>query len=185
MLIHYDASWAEVQVREGRSHPTHDTRGASSCPVCGSRLIGHGWRTRNITDIDCKSALIWVHRMLCPSCGRAFTLLPSWVHPLKIYSLDAIIRILEYRLVHGHKDSTSGISRYLQERWHRSFETACRLGGCGLHPGGRLELLHSIPLPAGHPAVTACKDRASLMALETRPRAAHHRLHLLWNAAPS
>lgn len=185
MLIHCDVSWHEAQVQEGKSHPIHDSLHVRFCPICGTRLLGHGWRMRNITDCNCNSSLIWIHRMLCPSCGRTFTLLPSWVHPLKIYTFATIVRILEYRLLHGHKDSLSRISRYLQEIWYRSFETACRLEGYGLRQTDRLKLLHMLPLPAAPPSVKACKDRANFMDLITHSHYAHHRLLLFWCMTPS
>lgn len=184
MLFHYDVSLKEVQVQEGKSHPEHSSLPPIACPSCGTRLIGHGWRTRNVSDIECKATLIWVHRLLCPFCRLTFTVLPSWVHASKISSLGTIRKLISYRIVNGHKDSRSKVSRRLQELWYRSFERQYRSSGFMNGFPTRSSFLHDNPIPAGFPYIKIVKDHADCVMALAHPPHAHHRLLLFWQRPP-
>ena len=185
MLIYCDVSFEDSQVRNGKQHPDYIPVNCLVCPICGQKLEGHGWRMRTVTDINKTSSLIWIHRMRCPECRTTFTVLPTWVHPLKLYTLETIEQLLQYRFETGHKCGSSRISRYLQEKWYRSFEAAFRMSGLERCLSNRLEFLESCTAPIGFPFVQTAKERAVLLELKTRLRYAHHRLLLLWDTTTS
>ena len=63
------------------------------CPVCGTRLIGNGWRQRvartRSKTFEAEPAWIPVHQLVCPNCRDAgrhpwnFRVLPSFLFPFK------------------------------------------------------------------------------------------------------
>ncbi|MBS4040147.1 MAG: hypothetical protein KGZ81_06060 [Flavobacteriales bacterium] len=66
--------------------------GCSSCGYEGM-LHRHGHYKRNVVTLT-QHFVISIQRFLCPSCGKTFSLLPSFLIPYFIYSYDVVIYCL-------------------------------------------------------------------------------------------
>ena len=117
----------KIQVVELGEHPQSAAMGTFCCVFCHHKLHGHGWRKRYFIDATPKSFQIWLHRKICPCCWTTYTLLPQWVHAFKLFSLETICKILDYRIQSDHFGSSLGISGYLQRQWWKSYHARSRL----------------------------------------------------------
>lgn len=70
------------------------------CPSCGyeGMLHRHGHYKRNVVTMH-QHFVINVQRFLCPSCGKTYSLLPSFLIPYFIYTFDVVIFCLYSILV--------------------------------------------------------------------------------------
>lgn len=176
MLFQHDISFDKVQVTEDRKTPDAEEFPVQTCPMCGRRMHAHGWRTRFIVDIERKTTLIWVRRVYCPGCRKTGTILPKFVHALKLFSLEAIRKVLGHRIESGSKSGRFAVSRYLQERWWRSF-CLKRSGGDARGPG-------EMVCPCGLPFLVELGDPGDFMYTMTYGGIPHHRLLLIYSAPP-
>ena len=62
------------------------------CPSCGyeGMLHRHGHYDRNAVTFH-KHFIISIQRFLCPSCGKTYSILPSFLIPYFIYTFDVIV----------------------------------------------------------------------------------------------
>lgn len=62
------------------------------CPCCGYKgmLHHHGHYQRNVIATH-QHFVINIQRFICPSCGKTYSLLPSFLIPYFIYSFDVIL----------------------------------------------------------------------------------------------
>jgi transposase-like protein len=62
------------------------------CSCCGyeGMLHSHGHYHRNVVTLH-GHFVISIQRFLCPSCGKTYSLLPSFLIPYFIYSFDVVI----------------------------------------------------------------------------------------------
>jgi len=64
------------------------------CPMCwGGFLRKHGFYERNLVGVGFEG-LIQIRRHVCDACGKTVSLLPSFCHPGRIYSILVIMGIL-------------------------------------------------------------------------------------------
>lgn len=89
------------------------------CPSCGSsKLIKWGTYTRYVCYIDnniLNYKCINIKRVKCKGCGHTHSLLPSFIVPYKIYTLDVILSSIIY------KDLTFTISYDVIDKWNKQF----------------------------------------------------------------
>ncbi len=114
----------------------------SECPNCCEvgTLIGHGVRKRSVwLRMSIFGIFIYVRRLKClrrksgkkRGCGRSFTVLPSFLHPLRRYALREIQPVLQRRFVEklsygAMERSASSPAASTQRDWIRSFTlSAC------------------------------------------------------------
>ncbi len=120
MLLEIDVKLENIQVGEDTLHPPHaGMLGSFACPLCSHTLHGHGWRKRYFIDVDLVALQIWIHRKICPQCLMTFTLLPPWVHALKLFSVSLIKKVLEFKIQHNHFSSKFGVAPFVQKKWYR------------------------------------------------------------------
>ena len=129
MLLENAIEPVVLQVVEGKSPPKSQDLGQFHRPACRVKLHGHGWRRRYFINDSLESLQIWIHRKLCPCCRRTYTLLPSWVHALKLFALETITRMLSHRAEKGRFKTTLGISGYLQRLWWKGWSDRARSDG--------------------------------------------------------
>lgn len=121
MQVEFAVPFGKVQVDESGDHPEPKVYGEHNCAYCGRRLQGHGWRIRSYLDAKLRWCPIWVHRRRCPGCERTTTILPSWVHIFKQFSVETILETLSYRITKGVFPRIAGLSGYVQRMWWRPF----------------------------------------------------------------
>ena len=65
------------------------------CKNCGysGMLHRHGHYDRNVVTLN-SHFIISIQRFICPSCGKTYSLLPSFLIPYFIYSFDAVMSCL-------------------------------------------------------------------------------------------
>lgn len=126
MLIQFHADGNKIQAFLGEEHPDCSVFGYMVCPVCGKHLHGHGWRQRFAQDPE-NTYRVWIHRKLCPGCGTSFTLLPSILHALKLYTLRTIIQVLSYRVAENHFTSRIRVPVKLQRVWFLLYHKRLRI----------------------------------------------------------
>lgn len=173
MLFNSDISLDKAQYIKGRERPGYSDPRRFSCPVCNRKMHGHGWRLRYCCDKEGESIQIWVHRLICPECRRTATVLPSFVHALKVYSLR-IIREAIRRIRETGRKRRSIIGRNLQGKWWASYllKRAC----------GDLRDVSEMQNPSGRPYVVDTEKPEDAAALLTGLRSPHQLLVLLPSA---
>lgn len=180
MLLEIAIELAQLQVVDGKEHPESKMLGLFHCIFCNHLLHGHGWRKRYFIDQSLSSMQVWLHRKFCPCCGKTFTLLPSWVHAFKLFSLETICLLLGYKLQKGHFNTVLGVSGYLQRTWWRSYSHRSRVDTDFPDHGKVFHMLRArlrgcISSP---PSVIIVQERhPSLMGIHLQ-RPAHQRLYL-------
>jgi hypothetical protein len=124
---------------------------------------------------------IWMHRKLCPSCRMSYTLLPSWVHAFKCFSVEMIRAVLSRAFETGHLGNHFQLSRTLQRQWRRQFIAQVSIQ-TNLTDKQVLESLHAwvygscLTAPAVL-KVLSCRLKGKMHAL-THMSKAHQRLFL-------
>lgn len=177
MIINVDISLKKVQVqKEGKAPEAKEYKG-QTCPICGHKMYGHGWRKRYLADKNKESILIWVRRIYCPECKKTGTIIPRFVHALKQYSLRVIKELLAYRIKKGHKDSKSRVSRYLQEIWWKQY--------CLKKTIGDERKLEEMACPCGLPRIIEVENHERFRMLIIRGGIPHQRLLLTQQKVPS
>lgn len=65
------------------------------CSCCGyeGMLHRHGHYDRNVVTLN-SHFIISIQRFICPSCGKTYSLLPSFLIPYFIYSFDVVMYCL-------------------------------------------------------------------------------------------
>lgn len=122
MLLEIDAELEKMQVEENSVHPPDPKLlGRFVCPICLHNLHGHGWRKRYFVDVDLIALQIWIHRKYCPKCRSSYTLLPRWVHALKLYSVSLIKKVLAFKIEHNYFSAKFGAPKFLQKIWFKRF----------------------------------------------------------------
>jgi hypothetical protein len=122
MLLEVAVDFEKIQVVSPQGQPpSHTIFPMIRCPCCGSMLHGHGWRQRYLIDCEYQVHRIWIHRKLCPNCCMSYTLLPTWVHAFKCFSVELIRAVLSRALETGHLGNHFQVSRSLQRQWKRQF----------------------------------------------------------------
>jgi len=127
MLLEIAIDLQIIQVVEGEGPPPSSVTGEHYCAHCNQRLHGHGWRRRYFLDKALDAVVLWIHRKLCPLCKTTYTLLPTWMHAFKIFSVETILETLTYKLKRGRFCSFNGISGYLQRQWFTHFVKRSRI----------------------------------------------------------
>jgi hypothetical protein len=127
MLLEIAIDLQIIQVVEGEGPPPSSVTGEHYCAHCNQRLHGHGWRRRYFLDKALDAVVLWIHRKLCPLCKTTYTLLPTWMHAFKIFSVETILATLAYKLKRGRFCSFNGISGYLQRQWFKHFDKRLRI----------------------------------------------------------
>ncbi len=184
MLLHCRLSFESIQVLNGKKHPTHENYKGIRCPLCQGHLDGHGWRQRTVIDIEREASLIWIHRLKCNSCKITFTVLPDWVQPLKLFTLEVIKNIITFIIVRGHKKANCRISRYVQKRWYESFKLTMQNEGYGFIKDKWIQKLEQHKNPVGYPRVIGIKNLANYISIKTQKHSFHQRLFLLLKLEP-
>lgn len=126
MLLEIAIDLKTIQVVEGEGPPRSSVTGEHCCAHCNRKLHGHGWRRRYFLDKDLTPEVLWIHRKLCPLCKTTYTLLPTWMHVFKIFSVETIVAVLKYKAKWGRFCSFNGISGYLQRQWFKHFDKRLR-----------------------------------------------------------
>lgn len=120
MLLEIDIELEKMQVEENSVHPPYSKiLGKFMCPLCSHNLHGHGWRKRYFVDVDLITLHIWIHRKYCPKCRTSYTLLPRWVHALKLYSVSLIKKVLKFKIEHDYFSAKFGAPKFLQKIWFK------------------------------------------------------------------
>ena len=90
----FDAGCSPMMYQmQGKSYSFPDLS-TTLCPMCrGGFLRKHGFYERNLVEIGF-DGLIQVRRHICDACGKTVSLLPSFCHPRRTYSIFVIIGIL-------------------------------------------------------------------------------------------
>jgi hypothetical protein len=127
MLLEIAIDLQIIQVVEGEGPPPSSVIGNHFCAHCNQKLHGHGWRRRYFQDTAVNTMVLWIHRKLCPMCKTTYTLLPTWIHAFKIFSVETIVATLAYKLKWGRFCSSNGISGYLQRQWYNYFVMRSRV----------------------------------------------------------
>lgn len=170
MLFNSAISLDKAQYVEGKERPGYSDSQRFFCPVCKRKMHGHGWRLRYCCDKEGESILIWIHRLICPECRRTATVLPHFVHVLKVYSLRTIRETIRYIREYGSK-KRCGISRNLQGKWWASYllKRAC----------GDQREVSEMQNPSGRPYVVDAEKPEEAAVLLTGLRSPHQLLVLL------
>lgn len=174
MLLKCPLDGDKLQVLLQDKHPNCEIFGYMICPVCKSRLHGHGWRSRFCQDGSRSCFSIWIHRKYCPHCRNTYTLLPEILHVLKIYTLQTILNVLNFKVSFGHFTSTIDVPSGLQRIWYRQFLKRCRLKTD--FPDLQEHLSKSSTL-ASPLCVNAIEDSANIGTSEMKHSRTHHRLN--------
>jgi ribosomal protein S27AE len=78
---------------QGKSYSFPDLS-TTLCPKCqGDFMRKHGFYERTIVEVGFEG-LIVIRRYICPECGKTVSLLPSFCHPGRIYSVLVIVGVL-------------------------------------------------------------------------------------------
>ena len=157
--------------------------GMMYCICCGHKLHGHGWRLRYFIDCNGISIRIWIHRKLCPDCKMTYTLLPTWIHIFKLYSVKTIRRVLEAAIINGHLGNQQPVSRPLQRVWKTQFIQRACIENNTYTNESLLKKLHThmgscIASPLSI-RLLSCAFIGKMGARFYRKAGAHHRLLLL------
>jgi hypothetical protein len=136
------------------------------CPVCESRLSGHGWRNRiaksKSRGFDPEPDWISVHELMCPTCkarGRHpyhFRVLPSFLYPFKHFIQVVRLAVFDRALQHGQRstviEAETGVDQWLVRVWlaraeHVLGDALAELAAEVLRFGGRLPVLAMDAVP--------------------------------------
>lgn len=79
--------------------------------IVPNSLRSHGTRERKVRLSAALVVVIYVARLLCGACGKALTVLPSFMHPYRRYALEVIQPVVVLR--HGEQRSYRAIERAL------------------------------------------------------------------------
>lgn len=157
-------------------HPeSSEIFGYRTCPVCGGRIHGHGWRSRFVQDSQGSSFKVWIHRKYCRHCHLTFTFLPQILHVLKIYTMQVILNVLRHKVVNGIFSSRINVPVRIQRLWYLQFRRRMRLVTDFPDPVESLEggNLQTIASPVSLTVIKECADAVGWYRDRT---ASHHRL---------
>ena len=101
------------------------------CPVCGTRLVGNGWRERVAKErskgYEEQAPTMRVHQLVCPLCrveGRHpwnFRVLPSFTAPFKHFVQQVRLAVFHLSWDEQRKalavEVATGVERWLVRRW--------------------------------------------------------------------
>jgi hypothetical protein len=166
------------------------------CPVCGRQLWVHQWLRRNYVDISNPEGVrIWVLRLICPNSVRAagkpapalfhrlfstITALPDFVLAFKQFGLDAVLRVLRYRVEHGRFHRAFGINGVTARRWWSSLRVQCSGRTTFPSDGDLLAALRSDPpdLIARTARLLGAQTARECLEAVHQARGTHHRVYL-------
>lgn len=157
-------------------HPeSSEIFGYRTCPVCGGRIHGHGWRSRFVQDSQGSSFKVWIHRKCCRHCHLTFTFLPKILHVLKIYTLQVILDVLRHKVESGTFSSRFRVPVRLQRIWYLQFRRRMRIITDFPDPQKALSKCDSQTMasPVNLTEIKECADAAGWYRDRT---ASHHRL---------
>jgi len=174
MLLQCRLEAEKLQALLQDKHPKCEVFGYMVCPICQNHLHGHGWRIRFCQDSSRSCFRIWIHRKYCPKCRNTFTLLPKILHVLKIYTLQTILNVLNFKVRFGHFTSTIDVPASLQRIWYRQFVKRSRLKTDFPNLKASITQSQIISSPI---SIHSLKDSANMSELTAGRSKSHHRLN--------
>ena len=99
-----------------------------NCPDCDHKLYRHGKYSRSVIT---KKKITWIpiYRLLCPACGKTFSLLPDFLLPYQVHGGEILQQAWSLRFMKRKSfakiksiishNETGGISIKTIKRWER------------------------------------------------------------------
>ena len=129
MIIHYSTKVKKFSKKCICEYEQTENFNFGKCPNCNSNTyIRWGNYERNIVYFKNGKKYentIKIKRIRCNNCGKTHAIIPAFLVPYKVHTLEYIIEVVKYKLVHKNNSkmvTKYSVSRQLIDYWNNCYK---------------------------------------------------------------